>query len=218
MGATHNNCFYFFWYFPSKILEYFDSQLTFRNRNEKESNRFKNDYIKLVKKTHILNSKDILISKNPPNTGRLKILLETFPKAKFIFIYRDPVKVIQSTSNFFDKMMPVLWLHEMSKDKRDEAIFELYKKVMDQYFKEKDMVPENQLFEVKFEEIEKDPIPFVKEIYDRLDLDGFDDALPHISDHLNQSKGYEKNVFKLDRQELEDIKERVKEYSVKLGY
>ncbi len=218
LGAKHNNCFYFFWYFPKKLLEYFDSQLLFKDRKDADIERFKNDYIKLVKKTHILNHKDQLISKNPPNTARIKILLEAFPDAKFIFIYRNPVKVILSTLHFFDKMMPALWFHELNKKERDKVIFELYKRTMDQYFQDKHLIPENQLYEVKFEDLEEDLLPFVKQLYTKLNIPGFDKALPYFRAHLDQGKGYKKNVFNTDKDLLDNISSRVQNYSDKLGY
>ena len=218
LGATHNNCFYFFWYFPRKLMQYFESQLLMKDRKEEDIERFKNDYIKLVKKIHILNKKDQLISKNPPNTARIKILLEAFPEAKFIFIYRDPVKVIQSTSNFFDKMMPVLWFHELPKKERDEVIFDLYAKIMDQYFYDKHLIPENQLFEVKFEELEKNPLQFIEQMYSELNIPGYENALPHFNEHLSGGKDYKKNVYIQDKQALDNTTERIKKYSTKLGY
>ncbi|MFC2107802.1 sulfotransferase, partial [Bacteroidota bacterium] len=217
LGESHNSCFYFFWYFPKKLMQFFDSQLLLRNRKKSDIERFKGDYIKLVKKTHLLNKKEILISKNPPNTARVKILLESFPNAKFIFIYRDPVKVIQSTSNFFDKMMPVLWFHELHKNERDEVIFDLYKRTIDQYFLDKELIPENQLYEVKFEELEKNPLDFIQQMYAELNIPGYDNALPYFKDHINQSKGYKKNVFALDNIEIERISLRVHDYIEKFG-
>ncbi len=218
IGASHNNCFYFFWYFPRKVMKYFDSQLLMKERKQEDIERFKKDYIRIVKKAHILNKKDQLISKNPPNTARIKYLLEAFPKAKFIFIYRDPVKVIQSTSNFFDKMMPVLWFHSMPKRERDEMIFDLYLKTMDQYFAEKDLIPDGQLYEVKFEELEQKPLDFILELYSSLNLPGYENALPFFKEHLSQSKDYRKNIYMQDKKVLDDIARRVKKYSDILGY
>lgn len=44
-----------------------------------------------------------LVLKNPPNTERIPYLLEMFPKAKFIFIYRNPYVLFYSIRNMWKK-------------------------------------------------------------------------------------------------------------------
>ena len=42
-----------------------------------------------------------IIFKSPPHLGRVRVLLELFPGAKFIHIYRDPYKVYLSTKHMW---------------------------------------------------------------------------------------------------------------------
>ena len=88
--------FYFFWMFPRKILKYYDEHIRFKNVNLEIRILWQSHYKLLIKKALKNTNRPIFLSKNPPNTGRIKVLLEMFPKAKFIHIHRNPLEVAQS--------------------------------------------------------------------------------------------------------------------------
>ena len=96
--------FYFFWMFPARILNYYDAFIRFKNVDVKIKKLWQSHYKLLIKKALKNTNKPIYLSKNPPNTGRIKVLLEMFPNAKFIHIYRNPIEVFLSTQNFYKKM------------------------------------------------------------------------------------------------------------------
>ncbi len=63
------------------------------------SRRRKKEYMRLLKLISFKNKGKRLILKSPPNTTRIKYLLEMFPGAKFIYIHRNPYHVFYSTCN-----------------------------------------------------------------------------------------------------------------------
>jgi len=207
LGARHSVSFYYFWYFPDRIRDFYFDSVAFKRRQGNFREKFKNAYIKTIKKAMIRSGKPVFLSKNPPNTGRVKLLMEIFPGARFIFIHRNPVNVILSTRNFFDKMMPALWLREITGDRRKIEIYQLYRNILEKYQEEKQYIPDKQLFEICFEDFEKDPLPILKDLYHHLNIPGFDTALPFFREYFAKARKYQKNEFAIERGELDDILE-----------
>ena len=88
------------------------------------------DYRRVIGKAMIHSGNTRFLSKNPVNTGRIPMLLEMFPDARFIYIHRNPVEVILSTRNFFEKMTPGLTLHKVDYQEVNKDIFTLYDRLM----------------------------------------------------------------------------------------
>ncbi|MGA9269468.1 MAG: sulfotransferase [Lutimonas sp.] len=193
LGDKTPVCYYYFWMFPRRMREYYDRSVRMLGISNGRQESWRSDYKLLIAKALRDAGGDRFLSKNPPNTGRIRFLLETYPEAKFIHIHRNPVEVYLSTQNFFRKMMPHLQLQTVDPKQINEDIFEIYKMLMKDYLKQRSLIPEGQLVEVSFEELEKDPMRVTKEIYETLELNGFDLAEPHFQRYVDQMKSYKKN-------------------------
>lgn len=197
--------FYYFWMFPRHIKSFYDSFIRFIGIDEKKLESWKEDYKLLIKKALKNTGKERYLSKNPPNTARVKVLLEMFPNARFIHIHRNPIEVYLSTHHFFTKMMPHLQLQSIGKDKLDDAIFQLYKDLMQDYLKQKDLIPKGNLIEISFDELEKHPLEIIRKIYEDLSLPGYDPAETRFKTYVNKMKSYKKNKHILTADLIEKI-------------
>src|SRR5690606_12315086 len=99
---------YHFWYFPNHIFDYYEKYIRFNGVSDEVKQRWIHDYKILVKKSLLNHGKQQFVSKNPPHTGRIKILLEAFPNAKFIYIYRNPIVIFESTRKLITSTIPAL--------------------------------------------------------------------------------------------------------------
>ncbi|MEL7407021.1 MAG: sulfotransferase, partial [Cyanobacteria bacterium J06558_2] len=106
LGNISNYSFYHGFFFPKNMLDYFNKYVLFEDLGEKEVLKYKIKYMEIVKKLDLYYEQKQLIFKNPTNTARIKILLELFPQAKFIHIYRNPYIVYASIKNFYNKILP----------------------------------------------------------------------------------------------------------------
>jgi len=140
-----------------------------------------------------------LILKNPLNTVRIKIILELFPDAKFIHIYRNPYNVYLSIQMIYKNLLPLFMLHNITKKKIDYFIINIYYDMMRRYFEQKKLIPKNNLIEIKFEDLEKQPIEILKKIYRELGLIGFENAKQQIKRYLKKIAHYKKNVYSIDQ-------------------
>jgi hypothetical protein len=145
-----------------------------------------------------------IILKNPVNTGRIKTLLRIYPDAKFIFIYRNPVTVFLSTRKFFLELFPTLWFHEVSPEFIEKMIFDNFRLLMHDYEEQRNLIPKENLAEVKFEDFEKDPINQCRRIYS-LFGDDFQKALPFLEQFVKSQKGYTRNRYTIKKTLLNRI-------------
>ena len=210
--------FYQLFYFPDAYKALFDETVLFKNSHEKEIQKWKDTYNTLIIKAKANTGGKNVILKNPVNTARINKLLEMYPKARFIHIYRNPVVVYLSTKKFFLELFPTLQLQKSTPEQITNMIFDLYAKIMQAYFEQKALIPPTQLIEISFESFEVEPIKYLAEIYQQLAIDDWDEAVPHFEKYLTGIGGYKKNVYQISRQELTRIKNEWSFAFDELGY
>lgn len=107
----------------------------------------------------------ILLSKNVISTGRIEMLLDTFPDARIIYPVRHPFKTIPSVTSMFSAPWKVLApdVHQQSKEYRswgamNIAFYQHFNEVMSK-------LSPQQLFWVKYTLFTGDPYQTVLNIY-----------------------------------------------------
>lgn len=197
--------FYYFWMFPNNIRLFYKRFIRFQGVDSNLKAQWKSNYKLLITKSLKNTKSQLYLSKNPPNTGRIDVILEMFPNAKFIHIHRNPIEVFLSTQNFFTKMLPHLQLHKILSETINEEVVYLYKQLMSDYFNQKALIPEQNLVEVRFEDLEKQPMEVLNNIYNQLNISGFKTAEPYIQDYVNSMKSYKKNNHVISKQKLDRL-------------
>jgi hypothetical protein len=205
LGARHNNCFYYFFYFPELIKQFYDEYLNYSASEKGTRQTFIEDYKRVINKSQLYSGKQRFLSKNPANTARIPLLLEMYPDARFIHIYRNPVDVILSTRHFFSHMMPGLNLHRIDFEKVNSDIYDIYDRMIHDYLETKSLIPEGNLVEVRYEELSKQPEHEIKRIYDHFALEGYEKAAPIIHKYAQAKKGYVKNKYSIKKPLLDEI-------------
>lgn len=199
--------YYNFWFFPQRWMEYCDRFLTFEKITEEERAVFKEVFMRLVKVSLANTGGTQYLSKNPPHTGRVRTLVEMFPNAKFIYLKRNPYTVFESTRSFFTNTIKPLKLQDISDEQIVANIVEAYKRLYDRYEADKVCIPEGNLVEIKFEDFEKNAFDLTKDIYQRLNLKGFNEAEADIKKYLDKKKGYKKNKYQYAESTVKIVEE-----------
>ncbi len=183
------------WNFPRKE-KYYDRYLTFQEVSSADLEVWKNAYFYFLKKITFFHQGKQLLLKSPPNTARIRLLLEMFPDAKFIHIHRNPAHVFQSTlklykntvANFsFQKLLP--------EDKLIEGIIRRYQSMYEAFFQDIKQIPQGNFIDIAFEELEKDFYGVVERIYETLNLPGFQDFSLILKQRLAEFAQYKKNEY-----------------------
>ncbi len=205
--------------FPRNFDKYYYKFGLFMGISKRQLRSWEKVYISELKKvTYSANGKQLLI-KTPINTGRIGVLIKMFPNAKFIHIHRNPYEVCLSTQKLYGNFFPMYDLQYIGTDEELEttqlAVYEaLYKK----YFDEKNLIPKDNLMEIKYEEFIRDPLITIRQIYARLNIEGYENNLENFMKYLNEEKTYKPNKYKVKKDKLEKIRDRLDFAFKGLGY
>jgi hypothetical protein len=154
-------------------------------------NGWKEEYLHTLKFISYINHGKRLLLKNPPNTGRIRLLLEMFPDAKFIYIYRNPFHLFYSMKNMWKKaILKFYCVQKVSDDNLDAIIFNHYNDLIARYEKDKDLIPAGNLAVVSYEELRANPLQTIERIYSKLNLPGFVTATVGIQKQLGVESDY----------------------------
>jgi hypothetical protein len=212
------NAYYNFFYFPEKYNEFYEKAVHHKNLSKKEIDLWYKCYDQLVKKSLIDTKGERVIFKNPVNTGRIDKLLKLYPDAKFLYIYRNPITVFHSTRRFFQQLYPTLWLHKVDNKFIDEMIFDVYKRMLDDYLNMKTMIPAENLMELKFEEFEKNPVNELEKIYSDLLNEEFSAVKQYFTDYFKTQKNHKKNKYLVEAAEIDAIRKHWGNYIEMYNY
>jgi hypothetical protein len=136
-----------------------------------------------------------LLLKSPAHTGRIRLILELFPDARFIHIRRNPYTVFQSTQRLYAKAVSLSHLQRPKAERIDAGFLRRYIEMYDAFFEERALISARRFHEVCFEELEKDMVGQVGKIYEGLNLSGFQDVEPKLRRYVNSIAGYKRNSY-----------------------
>jgi hypothetical protein len=203
--------------FPRKWSDWLNGNNNFSNPGYREG--WKKEYLHTLKYATFKNKGRQLILKNPPSTERISILLELFPDAKFIYIYRNPYLIYYSTRNMWKKaILPYFSLQQISDPELDDIIFNHYKYLAGQYELQKAMIPAGNLIEVSYEELKSDPCGVIQRVYNQLKLEGFDAALSDLKIKVEREKHYQNFEYSYNRDTFNAIEEYWGRFIHQWGY
>jgi omega-hydroxy-beta-dihydromenaquinone-9 sulfotransferase len=212
------NSYYNFFYFPTLYKTFFGKAVNHENLTEKEINVWFKTYDKMLKKALIVSNGERLIVKNPVNTGRIDKILKLYPDARFLYIYRNPVTVFNSTQLFFRKLNPTLWFQDVDYQFIDNMIFDVYNRLMDNYLKQKSLIPAGNLMELRFENFEQNPLKEMENIYTNLLKEDFSKVNNYFAEYFNTQKSHKKNKYLVDENTVDLIMKHLGKYMEMYNY
>jgi hypothetical protein len=174
--------------------DYYDRYLTFRGVPRQEVKQWQAALLWFLKKLTFKYGRTILL-KSPPHTARIRLLLELFPDARFVHIHRDPYTVFQSFQHYFDTAVWFTYLQQPNRRQIDERILRRYTVLYDAYFEDRELIPAGRHHELRFADLEQDPLGQIRLLYEKLDLPGWGRYEPRLRQYLAAIAGYQKNRF-----------------------
>ena len=175
--------------FPSRRDHYW-RYVTLGDLAEDEIEAWREAYVGFVRRMSLKYGRPLIL-KSPANTGRVALLLDMFPAARFVTIHRHPHEIYPSTRHTWETTTPWWRLHGGEFD--GDMIVRNYGELFDAYFEQRDLIPAGRLHEVAFSDLEDDPLGTLEDIYESLGLPDFDRARPPIVSYLDSIRGYRRN-------------------------
>jgi hypothetical protein len=160
-----------------------------------------------------------LILKSPTHSCRIPTLLEMFPDARFVHIVRDPYVVFPSTVNLWKTLYETHGLQKPRLRGLEELVFSTFTHLYERLEVGKKQIAPNRFYEVRYEDLIRDPLGHLRQIYKRLDLGQFESVQPRVEKYLADHAGYQTNKYKpLDPKVQAEITHRWGDVIRRYGY
>ena len=165
-----------------------------------------------------------LVFKSPTHTGRIGLLANIFPDAKFIHISRHPHSLFPSTMRLWKALDHVQGLQATVDTPEDEAQREEYvlrclERMYSTFDEQRQKLQESQFFQIRYEELVQHPVETISSIYEQLELPDFDAARPHVEAYWDQRKDYQPNPHpELPDHLIQAIRDRWAKYAELYDY
>ncbi len=154
---------------------------------------WKEAYLTFLGKLAFKYSDRTLLLKSSCTTARIKLILELFPRARFIHLVRHPFQVFQSTRHLYDTMAWYLYLQRPPAEP-DEFILRQYRAMYDSFFAQRTLIPAGQYCELRYERLAQAPYPTVAHLYEQLRLGDFKGLAGRLKRHLERIRDYRANT------------------------
>jgi len=159
-----------------------------------------------------------LVMKSPPHTGRIQELARLFPGAKFIHIVRDPYTIFPSTRRLWVSLDWAQGFQHPHYRDLDEYVFSALERMYRGFNRQRGAIPANQLCELKYEDLVRDPMTQLRRIYEQLELGDFDTVRLQMEAHVGGQKDYKTNQHELEPELKSEIRRRWSDYFERFGY
>ena len=163
-----------------------------------------------------------LVIKSPTHTGRLALLANAFPEAKFIHVTRDPRSLFPSTLRLWQSLQEFQGLNVPADGPRDEDkeyVIECLRRMYASFNEAKSNIDPHRLVEVRYEDLTKDPVATLQHVYQTLRLSDFGSVKPVIENWTEtEHRGYQTNRHQLSDADEARIREAWRDYFENYGY
>jgi hypothetical protein len=208
LGKTLPYSFYVQFLFPGRARTLFRRYVLLDGAPRRAAAEWKRKYLRLLQVATWHAGGRRLLLKNPVNTARIRLLLALFPDAKFVHISRSPYDVLPSTRKLHRSLLAFTSLEQVTDAEIDATVFDLYETMMRRYLADRALIPTGNLVEVRFEDLEADPIGVVQRVYGALALPGFGRMLPRVRAYVASQAGYRKNRFRTRPEDVDAVEHR----------
>jgi hypothetical protein len=138
-----------------------------------------------------------IVLKSPPHLGRLPVLLDMFPGAKFIHIVRNPYAVYLSSQKLWRSGLSYSHLQKADPGKFNELILSWYTELYALFERDRHLIPSGSFAELRFEDLETSPRQCLEYLYTELGLPDFEPCWQRAAEYLGKLGGYKKNRHRL---------------------
>lgn len=185
--------------------------------SESELERWKSEYVRFLKKVSLMRGRRIVL-KSPGNTARLPLLLSLFPDAEFIHIVRNPYDVFSSTLHLHRVLSRENSFTSAEPANLEERVLSSYVAMYHSYHLYRMKIPAQRRYEIRFEDLEVDPVGELEKIYTHFGWDGADRIAERLAPDLQRHREFRKNKFTLPEEMRRRVAERWEPVFLRYGY
>ena len=135
-----------------------------------------------------------LVLKSPTHTARVRTLVEMFPQARFLFLVRDPYVVIHSSIRTATILAHVFGLEapdETMVARETMKTLRTYRLLHEAFLRDQALLQENQLIQLRYEDLIANPLAALQQVYTILGLGDFECLRPALTHQLEQERNFQ---------------------------
>ncbi len=198
---------------PPQNQEFFE----LREVSPRQRQRWRNGLLWFLKCLTVRTPRRIVL-KSPPHTFRIKVLLEMFPKARFIHIVRNPLVIYPSTINLWKRLYRNDGLQVPTYDGLDEHVFATFTRMYEAFERDRGLIPAGQFCEVRYEDLVVRPLDEMQRVYDELHLMEFEKVRPQMDAYFAKKADYQTNRYQVPPELAAEIRLRWASFFQRYGY
>lgn len=193
--------------FPENSAKY-ERYVDFLETTGDERERWADAFRYFLKKIMLQTGGDRVVVKSCTHTGRIRMLLDMFPNAKFVYIHRHPYEVFASTlhmrghtdwENFF-QLPEGDW-----DDARKRQTLQLGQRIFERYVDDRHLIPEKNLIEIPYADLVGRELEHLENIYRTFELPDWNRAEPVLRGYVDGLEGYKRNKLSLPERDREAV-------------
>lgn len=193
--------------FPEQAAKY-EKYIDFQECTSADREKWKRAFSYFLKKIMLQTGGKRVVVKSCTHTARIRLLLEMFPNAKFVYIHRHPYEVFASTlhmrshtdwENFFQ--VP----EENWEAQREQQTLLLGQRIYDRYAEDRELIPPQNLIELKYEDLCGHEMEVMEALWQQFELPNWSGAERVLSEYTAGLEGYKRNALKIKPKQREDV-------------
>lgn len=176
------------------------------NLTAAESRRWRALLVRFLTKVALRDPERRLVLKSPPHTCRIPLLLELFPRARFVHVVRNPYDVFPSTKHLWRTLRHSQGLQNPKTEISDETILATFLFMHTCVERDKALIPADQFHELRYEDLLRDPIAEMRSMYAHLRLGGFGDVTAAIETYFSARTTYTTNRYPISESQRDAVR------------
>ena len=190
-------------------MNYYNNLIFLNNHSPQHIKQWKKTYLHFLKKIPLTNHGKQLILKNQDNTARIPQLLELFPNAKFILMQRNPYDLYASMMKFMKIVIPLYCIQTPPPlPQVEQSMMNLYTNMFTKYLQHKHLIPKHNLIEIKYEHFIVNPLKTIQQIYNTLQLNGYNNAEQKFKQYIKTQKHIKSDNYTLNPETKQKIQQQ----------
>jgi hypothetical protein len=159
-----------------------------------------------------------VLLKNPFHSFRIPTLVRLFPHAKFIHIYRDPHVVVPSTVRMWSLVGAENAMRRQWQPPRFEDVARVLDRMLTRVRADLELLAPDRRMEMKFEDLEREPLRTIRDAYERLGLDFSPRFEAGMKQLLGELSAYRKNRYELTVEQKDLVSAILGHHAARDGY
>lgn len=193
--------------FPENAPKY-ERYLDFIEASADERERWCEAFRYFIKKIMLQTGGDRVVVKSCTHTARIRLLLEMFPDARFVYIHRHPYEVFASTlhmrshtdwENFFQ-----LPEGDWEQSRRQQTLI-IGQRMFERYVADRHLIPEGQLIEIAYADLVGRELEHLENIYRTFELPDWERAEVVLRGYVEGLRGYKRNQLTLPERDRDAV-------------